>query len=69
MVTVIQNETLRFREEMEGFVSVFAMGEVAEHVTIAGMKYLLDDATISNDFPIGISNEFIGEEGSITVGN
>ena len=69
MVTVIQNETLRFREEMEGFVSVFAMGEVAEHVTISGMKYLLDDATISNDFPIGISNEFIGEEGSITVGN
>jgi len=68
MVTVIQNETLRFRKEMEGFVSVFAMGEKAEHVTINGMKYLLDDATISNDFPVGISNEFVGEEGSITVG-
>ena len=31
------------------------------------MKYLLDYAEVTNDFPIGISNEFIGEEGEVTV--
>ena len=36
-------------------------------MTIRGMKYLLDGAVLTNDFPIGISNEFTGEQGSVTV--
>jgi thiamine pyrophosphokinase len=31
------------------------------------MKYELEDAVITNDFPIGISNEFVGEEARIEV--
>jgi len=31
------------------------------------MKYLLNDYTMINDFPIGISNEFVGEEATISV--
>ena len=31
------------------------------------MKYSLENAVITNDFPIGISNEFLGEEAEVSV--
>ena len=64
---VIQEESVVFDREMEGYLSLFALGEKVEGVTIAGMKYPLKDATITNDYPIGISNEFVGQEGMIEV--
>lgn len=67
MMTVIRDETVRFRESMEGYLSLFCLGERAEGVTIRGMKYLLDGAVLTNDFPVGISNEFTGEQGSVAV--
>lgn len=69
MMTVIKDETVRFNKAMEGYMSLFALGERAEGVTISGMKYLLKDDVVTNDYPIGISNEFIGEEGQVTVNN
>lgn len=67
MMTVIKNETVRFNKNMEGYLSLFALEEKARGVTITGMKYALDRAEVTNDYPIGISNEFTGEEGQITV--
>lgn len=67
MMTVIKDETVKFNRNMEGYMSLFSLGERAEGVSIAGMKYLLDKATVTNDYPIGTSNEFIGEEGQVTV--
>lgn len=67
MMTVIQNETVKFNKKMEGVLSMFSLGERAEGVTITGMKYCLNQAIVTNDYPIGISNEFIGEEGQVTV--
>ena len=67
MLFVIQNETIKFQKSMEGYLSLFSLGKEVKGVTIQGMKYNLDNYTMTNDFPIGISNEFIGEEGLITV--
>ena len=67
MLFVIQNETIKFQKNMEGCLSLFSLGKEVKGVTIQGMKYNLDNYTMTNDFPIGISNEFIGEEGVITV--
>ena len=36
-------------------------------VDIRGMKYELDNARITNDFPVGISNEFMGKEAVVGV--
>lgn len=69
MMTVIKDETVRFKKSMEGYMSVFSLGEKAEAVTIRGMKYELENAVVTNDYPIGISNEFVGEEGEVTVKN
>jgi thiamine pyrophosphokinase len=50
-------------------ISVFAFGGSAYGVTEKGLKYTLDNITINTDFPIGISNEFIGEDAYIKVGD
>ncbi|MBQ3907088.1 MAG: thiamine diphosphokinase [Lachnospiraceae bacterium] len=69
MILALQNESVAFRENMEGYVSLFSLGKKAEGVTIKGLKYELENATISNDFPIGISNEFIGKKAEVSVEN
>lgn len=66
-MTTIRNETLIFEAVTGGMVSVFALGDEAESVTINGLKYELLKEKMRRDFPIGISNEFVGKEGRIRV--
>ena len=50
------------------YVSLWAMKD-SENVTIEGLKYKLDKATLTTNFPIGTSNEFIeGKDGRISIG-
>ncbi len=67
MICVLQNEEVKLRDNLEGYMSLFSLGKEAKGVTIRGMKYELDNATITNDFPVGISNEFIGKEATVKV--
>ena len=64
---VMQNETVWFKPEAKGFLSLFSLGEKASGVTIWNLKYEMQDGEITNSFPIGISNEFIGKRSSVTV--
>lgn len=66
-ISVIKDAKAVFGNKMEGCLSLFALGEKAEGVTITGMKYPLKNATITNGYPIGISNEFIGKESMVAV--
>lgn len=67
MIFLIHNEEITLKNTLEGTLSLFSMGEHASGVSIEGMKYCLSDAEITNDFPIGISNEFVGETARIKV--
>lgn len=67
MMLVIENESVSFRKEMEGYLSVFSLGKEAKGVTLKGLKYTLENYTLTNDFPIGISNEFINEAAEVSV--
>lgn len=67
MMLVIKNEAVHFRRNLKGTLSLFSMVEESKGVTIRGMKYELEHASVRNDFPIGISNEFIGQEAEILV--
>lgn len=67
LLTIAQNETITFHKSMKGRLSVFSMTEKSEGVTLSDLKYELKDAVITNDFPIGISNEFVGKAASVTV--
>lgn len=69
IITAIYNDTAIFDSDHRGFISVFAHSDVCEGVTIRGMKYELEDSELANCFPLGVSNEFLGRESSITVKN
>ena len=67
LVTVVKNASIRFPETAEGILSVFCLGPDAQGVTITGLKYGLDNGTLTAGFPLGVSNHFIGKPASITV--
>lgn len=50
-------------------LSVFCYGEKAEGVTIKGCKYTAENATWTNQYPIGVSNVFTGAPAEVTVTN
>ena len=70
-ITALMNGELNFsREAKKGSIlSIFCAGEKAEGVTIKGLKYTLDKATLSSSFPLGVSNEFKGMPAVISVEN
>ena len=65
--TAITNGAARFKSRASGLISVFSAGGTAEGVTLSGLKYMLDKATLTCDYPIGVSNEFIGKPATIAV--
>ncbi len=67
MICVLQNEEVRLRDNLEGYMSLFSLGKEARGVTIHGMKYELENTVLTNDFPVGISNEFVGKEALVRV--
>lgn len=66
-VMVITDGTVKLPDLGDKFFSLFSLGEKREGISIKGAKYPLDRYTLTNDYPIGVSNEFIGEEVEITV--
>ena len=67
VMTALSNGSVCFGDTCRGFVSVFAHTEKAKGVSIKGLKYEVENAELSSDFPLGISNEFIGKPGRIHV--
>lgn len=68
-VELLCNDKRIYPASMKGIFSIFAFEEDARGVTEQGFKYSLQDATVKMEFPIGISNEFIGQESLIEVKN
>lgn len=50
-----------------GYISVFSLCDESKGVTIKGLKYTLNDAVLRSDTPLGVSNEFIGTEATVSV--
>ena len=67
MTFVMRDESVSFKETMEGYVSLFALDPVIKGVTEKGLKYTLEKAELTYGFPLGVSNEFIGVQSEISV--
>lgn len=66
--TAITDAELALNRMDGGYVSVFSWSERSTGVYLKNLKYELHDAVLTNSFPLGVSNEFIGKESRITVG-
>ena len=69
LITAVYNDALSLGALDKGTVSVFALGTQAEGVSISDLKYSVNDITLSCDYPLGVSNEFIGLPARIAVRN
>lgn len=52
-------EKITFPDNYCGNISVLSAEGCAEGVTISGLKYTVENATLNSDFPLGVSNSFI----------
>ena len=50
----------------EGIFSLFALGNSTK-VTLTGLKYELSNGTLAPDFPLGVSNAFLGTPARVEI--
>ena len=67
IITAITDANIFFEPCCGGYISIFSHSEKSSGVFLKGLKYELNNAVITNTFPIGVSNEFIGIESNVTV--
>lgn len=63
----IHNDSLAFPPYLTGYCSVFCQSGTAHGITLEGLKYTLDKASLSETFPLGVSNEFTGVPARVAV--
>jgi len=66
--TAVENESLTIRREVEwGLFSAFCLGDRAEGIDEVGFQYPLENASLTPEFPLGVSNHIVEENATITV--
>ena len=66
--TVIENESITVLKTVEwGLLSVFCLGDRAEGVFEQGVQYPLEDAVLTAEFPLGVSNHILEPEAEVRV--
>lgn len=63
----ITNGSVTFPAACSGYCSVFCQSGTARGITLDGLKYSLSDATLTETFPLGVSNEFLGIPARVSV--
>ncbi|MCI8990907.1 MAG: thiamine diphosphokinase [Lawsonibacter sp.] len=59
--------SVTFPPSMTGYLSVLCNSGRAEGVDLTGLKYPLNGYTLTGSFPLGVSNQFLGQEASVSV--
>ena len=66
-ILMLKDECIYLPEKEKGRISIFAFGGEAKGVTIEGLEYEIEDETLTPTFPLGVSNNFVGEDVCIKV--
>lgn len=68
IITAIHNSFIEFPKDYTGKISVFSAKNTSKNVEITGLGYSAENILLNSSFPLGVSNEFIGERAKISVG-
>lgn len=66
VVSAVTDSFVSYKKRKHGTISVFS-ADISEGVTISGLKYEVKNISLTNTFPLGISNEFIDKAAVISV--
>ena len=66
-VHALSNGVITMKKEEGCVFSVFSVTDIAREVTIKNAKYEVDGLDLSNQFPLGVSNEFLKDEVTVSV--
>lgn len=66
-ITLLKDGILSFDTDKKGKISVFSYNGKALSVTLKGLKYPLNNYEMTDFFPIGVSNEFLGVSSEVIV--
>lgn len=64
---LIKDTSVCFLAECTGYLSVFSLSDKSLGVEEKGLKYEISDAELTSSFPIGVSNEFLGQKSYVSV--
>lgn len=66
-IFAIKNELKYIFSEPEAHFSAFPFGGSAKGVTVKGLEYEAEEITLIPEFPLAVSNRFVGKEGFVEV--
>lgn len=66
-ITFLTRGTLRLAKRPGWALSVFSLSDACTGVCLRGVKYKLENVTLTNRFPLGVSNEFEAPEAEIQL--
>lgn len=69
LFTALRNGKKSFTKEYRGYLSVFSFTDLSCGVSESGLLYRINNVELQSTNPIGVSNEFIGEEAEVSVKN
>ena len=62
-----EKKIINAKDQYGDFISLLPLGEKVTGVTLEGFKYPLDNHTLTNNNSLGVSNELVKEQGTITL--
>lgn len=65
--TILINSQLKIPKKNGHHLSIFSLSEESQGVTVTGVKYPLHNHTLTYNFPLGVSNEFLQPEACVSV--
>lgn len=66
-VFAVTDSSVKFSDGAKGRISVFSFDDKSEGVCEKGLLFGLDNAELENKIPLGVSNEFTGQDSEISV--
>ena len=69
VIRVLRNESINLDKNYKGYITILSLTNESKGVTLKNLKYELNDYNMTNKFPLGIDNEFIGKESFVEVKN